>query len=221
MKSSTLTAIAALGIAAVCLPSAHANPTLVGYDVYNTPPSGFGGWSNYYNGTITPAGGGLYDYTGASSGTLNDGIDGSSVYNSQLFETSDNASIVGYLDSSYDLTDIDLFEFNNNNYIPGSLTGADVTIDGDTQYISASAPDGNNTQILDLTGSGLDLLSTTGFTLSGFTVDNQYGDYFTISEIDLNGAPSSGSAPDSASTCALLAAGLLGLAALRKRLVSA
>jgi hypothetical protein len=223
MKSTSLTALAALGLVAISVTVAHAAPILTGYDVYDTPGSGFGGWYNYYNGTITPDGS-LYDYTGYASGTLNDGIDGTGPNNTQLFETSDDATIYGVLNGSYDLTNITLFQFNNNNYIPGVITGADVTIDGDTQYITASAPDGQNTQVLNLVGSGLDLLSTDSFELSGVTVNTgaEFGDdYYSISEIELNGSPNSNSVPDSASSCALLAAGLLVLGCYRKRLVTA
>lgn len=224
MRFTRYTSLPFFCLAAVAVSVAHAGPVVTSYDITNAEYPGTGGWQWYYNGTVTPNGGLLNDTGG--SGTLNDGVLGTSPANTELFRSSDNAVITGYLNGNYDLFNIALYSFDGltypGNFIPGVITGADVTIGGNTVFINASAPDANDTQWLDLTGSGLDTIGTTQFTISNVTVNEplEYGnDWYGISEITVNNG-TNGSVPDAASSLLLLAAGFGGMLLARKRLAA-
>lgn len=211
MNNNLKATIAAIGFTAF----SSANAALVtSYDVYNTQLSGAGGWNHTYDGVITGN-----DYTGGS-GTMNDGVIGTSEQNTHLFYIADNSSIVVNLNESTTLTSLFLYGIENStNGIPGSITGFNVTVNGITEYfttdffgISSNSYDGPHESV-NFAGSILSGIVSDSFTLSGFTTDGVYSTYFAISEIEV----SSVSAVPVPAAAWLFGSGLLGLAGLARR----
>ncbi len=193
------------------------------YDVENTNLSGFGGWAHTYDGTIT-ADGATYDYTGGS-GTLNDGIVGTSVSNTHLFTVANASVITLYLGESGMIDTLSLYSFGpTSNGIPGNITGLDVTINGVTQYFATTGFGPSNAafpnngrdhshELVDLSGSLLAGLVTDTITLSGFTTENPYATYYSISEVVVDGA----TAVPEPSALVLMSLGMVGFGFARRK----
>src|SRR4051812_21231599 len=82
-------------LSAAILPASRADAepipvAIVRYDITNAIVSGSGGWAHVYTGTITPTSGPETNYPVANyrggGGTLNDGVIGTSVLDTQLFD---------------------------------------------------------------------------------------------------------------------------------------
>ena len=189
-----------IALSAALAASASAQ-TVTSYNIRDAAESGFGGWSHAYGGTITNTGSGTANgfafdranYSGGS-GTLNDGITGTGINDTQLLANSSDANprITLVLDGSYSIDDITMCSNTSGNSIPGTIRGCDVTINGVTESFATSEPTDND-EFIDLSGSSLDGLASTSVTLSNFTHDgsNSLDEMFSISEILVNGTPAS------------------------------
>lgn len=182
---------------------------ITSYDVVNANASGTGGWSHFYSGTISHAGGGLYDYTGGS-GTLNDGVTTGSEGNSQLFLLSSNTSIALHLAENTLVNSIEVFGGNFGNAIPGTLTGWSVTINGMKVAISSTNV-GSTNDLTSLIGTGLEFSSTNTVVLSDFR--GGWNGYFNATEIAVDG---NSNVPEPESL-ALVGLGLFAMAAVRRK----
>ena len=157
----------------------------ISYDITDTHTSGQGGWAHTYDGTITTITGNIANYSGGS-GTLNDGIIGTSEQTTQLFYTADtNPVITLFLDGFYSIDSLLIYGGNiTNNGLPGTLTGFDVTVNSITESFLTTAQgltgfSGLSDDFVDFTGSSLAGLVTDRIILSGF--DNPtYNALFTI-----------------------------------------
>jgi hypothetical protein len=205
--------------------------TISGYDIENASVSGTGGWGHTYNGTITPTSGSEVDYSGGS-GTLNDGVIGTSMGTDQLFNyPADYSPIITiYLDGFYFLNNLLISGGNmGDNFIPGVLIGLDVKINSiNESFVTASQGLANSVGIpvddfVNFSGSTLDGLRTNKIILSNFvsTYDPSYPNVFSIAEITIDGTIDgtidrtfSTSVPEP-STLAIFALGLMGLASRR------
>ena len=204
-----------------------ANASVIGvdsYDIENSRLSGSGGWAHTYNGTITPDGS-TYDYTGGS-GTLNDGLVGTGAQNTHLFYVADASAIKLNLAESGTIDTLSLFSFSTeSNGIPGNITGLDVTINGVTQYFTtigfgaANPASWNGSdhahELIDLGGSLLAGLVTDTITLSGFTTENPYASYYSISEVVVDGTAAA--AVPEPSTLVLMGMGMVGFGFSRRK----
>ncbi len=194
-----------------------AAPILVdSYDISNARVNGYGGWHHTYNGNIATTGS-LSQYTNGS-GTINDGLTGTSEQNTHLFATGDNSIVTLHLDSVSVIDSISLYSFLGGNGIPGNITGVNITIGGITEYITTTGFGGtqnshaNAHELLSLNGTTISTIMTDTITLSGFTTENPYAEYFSISEATVvAGIP----VPTPAAFL-LLIAGIIGLR-LRKK----
>ncbi len=214
--------IAALaGVAVLSASASAASVGVTSYDFYGAYASGFGGWSNTYSGAVTDLGNGAVNYTGGS-GTLNDGVVSSYINGNQLFPLADS-SIVLHLGSTVDVSSISLFGASGDiaNFIPGTITGVTVTIDGTSVVVPVTSfgptctygYNGRCDGELDLSGTGLSNLSTSSITLSDF--QGGWSGYANLTEVTVDGV----SAVPEPQNIALMLAGvaLVGLARRAKR----
>jgi hypothetical protein len=190
---------------------------ITGYDVDQTPRSGFGCWSHEYTGTITNTGrtisgsvncstdgNQIANYAGGG-GTLNDNQISTSTSGTHLFFTRNaddgqpiNPVITLYLGGTFVIEAIRLFGGDiQGNAIPGALTGATVEIGG-TSIALATIPFGTPNAIgvpvnglLDLRDTALAGISTNRIVLRNFTSAffGQPFDQFSITEISVDGSP--------------------------------
>jgi len=201
---------------------ADADPIpILGYDITNAPVSGTGSWAHTYTGTITPTS--VFDlnevlatYTGGG-GTLNDGVIGHSVTDTQLLDSRVDLVITLFLASPAALHAIDLFGGNiPANSLPGNLNGdVQVTVNGISTRVP-TLPFGH--QLADRTQPVNDRLLLTGTPLEGLLTDRivlsefHAQDRFSLTEISINGP---NPLPEPATL--MLVIGGLGAAAARKR----
>lgn len=183
----TLCATTVLGASVLLTATAQAEtaPKIIGYDIFNTTSSGFGGWLHYYEGgSITSSAGGLMDYKGGTTGTLSDGIFGVSTSETQLFSINNNTSITIYLDKSYLIDNVSLFSGPSHNRISGNITGADFET-------TSGGLDSLNSLTFSQVDKQFTLSNAPSFQseVSQFTISNirtglgEFSDYYSISEI--------------------------------------
>jgi hypothetical protein len=211
-----------LSVFAVLLFAANATGgpvTFTSYDILHTPPSGFGGWAHEYTGLITPDGVDYANYAGGS-GTLNDGVVGTSEVETHLFWGPVAPVITLHLPGAYTVNSILLYGGTMpGNLIPGVLTGMTVTMGG-TSVALTSTPlnpgcmSGPCDDLLTLTGTALAGVADNVIVLSN-ELGTYSGGYFSITEIALDGAAVS-AVPEPASV-ALAAGGFAVLAVLVRR----
>jgi hypothetical protein len=204
----------AIGILSACIASPAFAQTVVSYDIENAIPSGNGGWTNTYTGTITPLISGYDNYSGDGSGTLNDGDIPSNVSNNELLDN--NAVITANLDGSYTLSRIYILSDLTDNTIPGNIGSVEVTVRGNTASYGLT-----NYGPIGITGVGIDqYITLSGLQAStpttSFTLSNIGGGGFVaIGELEVSGTLSTVPEP---STWALMLVGFggLGLLGVRK-----
>ena len=220
-------------LAALALPLASpAIPlTIIGYDVTGTPTAGFGGWSHSYTGTITPDGDTVLGSPTASysggTGTLADSVIGTDESNTQLFYRITDAgampTITLYFSGLAFIDSIDIFggPFDHNS-IPGGIASVDVNTGVlVSQAISEFGPAATNGHLanarVNLAGSGAENVATSSLTLSNFGLNGAFGDYFSITEITVDGELTR-RVPEPA-TLGLCGLAMLGVGAARRRRV--
>jgi len=216
---TTLTlAIVGLVLTAALAPSttlSAAPVSIIGYDVAQTPRSGFGCWFHDYSGTIantgrtvsgsvvcTADGDQIANYSGGS-GTLNDGVISSSTSGTHLFTTrnADDGQpitpvITLYLGGTFVINTIRFFGGDiEYNALPGALNGVTVEIGGNSIAL-ATTPFGTPNAIgvptddlVDLTNTSLGAIPTDRIVLRNFTAEF-FGfpfDQFSITEITVDG----------------------------------
>jgi hypothetical protein len=154
-----------------------AQVSIIGYDIAQTARSGFGCWFHNYSGTITntdrtvsgsvvcSAGGNqIANYSGGSSGTLNDGVISTSAH---LFTTRNDDDgqpispvITLHLGGTFVINTISLFGGDSGNAIPGALNGVTVEI-GENSIALATTPFGTPNAIGVPVNDLIDLANTT------------------------------------------------------------
>lgn len=198
---------AAVGIGAQADPIA-----ITGYDITDAVTSGHGLWAHTYTGTITNGAsfnhngyaGTKATYSGFGSGTMNDGIIGSTVDTSQLFVTpaaSDGTPIrpviTFALESTGTLNTIEIYGGDNTgNVIPGQITSVRVKLVGPggmAEQVFTTEPFGINN------GGGVpvnDRITIAGSSLAGFAASQivlsdfqgTFANWFSIAEVRVDGA---------------------------------
>jgi len=209
--ATCVTAVVTLGTAASAAPV-----PIIGYDVAQTPRSGFGCWFHDYDGTVTNTGrtvsgsvvcsadGGLIANYSGGGGTLDDGAISTSTIGTHLFTTRNaddgrpiSPVITLHLGGTYFVNAINVFGGDlGGNFIPGALDGMTVEINGSTIAL-ATTPFGELNAIgvaandqVDLTHTALAVVATNQIVLRNFTA-SFFGfpfDQFSISEITVDGS---------------------------------
>ncbi len=173
---------------------AETTPNIIGYDIFNTTPSGFGGWVHDYTERASNANGGLVNYEGGT-GTLADGIFGISTSSTQLFSINNNTSITVFLDDYYLLESISLFGGATNNQISGNIAIASFSTELESASltslsfgeVSTASQAVNDRFILSNTSAFKDQ-RVNQFTISniGTTGLGHFSDYYSITEIQVS-----------------------------------
>ncbi|MBS1830586.1 MAG: PEP-CTERM sorting domain-containing protein [Acidobacteria bacterium] len=223
-----------LVLAFASLPLMAAPVTIVSYDITDAALSGHGGpWAHTYSGTITPGAsftnsgfsGTIATYSGGS-GTLNDGVLGG-IAASQLFVQGSpttgptiNPVLTLHLSGSFVINSISIFGGEHQNAIPGCFTGVTVGIGSSSSAIATtafgtSAGSCFRNDLALITGSALDGIATSTITLSQFT-GPLYFNWFSITEIQIDGTPADGAIPEPSQT-ALIGFGLSAMTLLLRR----
>lgn len=211
--------------ASVLLASSVQGQVITGYNITNARPSGYGNWFHTYTGTIAPNGGGLYDYSGGS-GTLNDGSYGANNIDSQLFTLGDNSVLTLFFDNTYNLTNLTLFgSYGDNNYIPGTLTGATFGFGGASAAItstpfSVGPPcfSGPCDDAFSFAGTPLFGQSGNWITISDFQGGSS--GYYSISEINAQGTLATTTTTPEPGSMVLLFSGLAAVFGVARRKLS-
>lgn len=195
---------------------ANAAPvTITRYNIEQTPGSGWGCWSHTYTGKIgdtgrtvggtacTPEGNRIFIYL-AGSGTLNDGLFGSTSSATHLFTTTNaddgqpiSPVITLHLAGTFLINHIDLFGGDPSNSIPGALDGLTIEIDGSSLTLATTAFGSPNSievpvnDRVDLTGTPLANIPTNQIVLKDFKSSflKSPFDQFSITEITVDGTP--------------------------------
>lgn len=169
--------------------------SITSYNILNARTSGYGGWGHTYNGTITSLGGTLANYSGGG-GTLNNGTIETNASTTQLFDTTVSPSITLFLSQSVRVDQIELYNYNDGNGIPGCLTSFTVTINGvsvnysTVGFGSVNGANGGVNERVTL-NSSQNTLTTSQITLSSFVSASSYPTYFSTNEIVVNGTTAS------------------------------
>jgi hypothetical protein len=193
--------LSAVVLAGLVLPAAAQAASIASYTLTNVPASGFGNWT--------------YD-----SNTLNDGIIPTSENDNLLLALNSAPSINFVLDGTYNISEISILSAFQNNFIPGNLVSALVTIGANSAQVAATGFGPACTAFLCndklvLPGS-LSSLATNSFTLSNFVAQGSFSGFTALGEVVVvgNGADV---VPEPASWAMLIAGfGLVG-AAMRRR----
>jgi hypothetical protein len=207
--------LVAVALMLVAASPALANPVAItGYDLELTPPSGYGGWSHTYTGTVTDSGRLLGPANGCSpttpncqlvneragAGTINDGAFSTVVEDQLLIAGTDaqgvpfSPTVTLHLAQRAKVQQIRIFGGGSPfNAIPGALEAATVTIGTSSAALSTIqagdvGPLGFAADdILDLRGTGLDTGSTSDVVLSDMTALALLSGQFSITEITVEG----------------------------------
>ena len=206
-------------LALVALPmSGFAVPvTIVGYDVLNTPTSGFGQWQHTYTGVITPTNQVFANYSGGT-GTMANGVIETTHQTTHLFIVDSAPVITLYLDGFYSLNSLSIFGGDiPYNGAPGALKSLTATFSGTSSSLVGSAFGfvglrGPANDLFTFAGTSLQGLVTDRVVLSGFQTSGLA--FASIAEITLDGSATSVPEPG---TLALFGLGLVGLGFARRR----
>ncbi len=197
--------------------------TVESYDITNTNLSTYGHWQHTYDGTMT-LDGASYDYTNGS-GTLNDGVIGTTVVNTHLFNSNLNSVITLFFSETVTLSNFNLYSFaHGDNRIPGNISDIKIHYNNalysltSTGFGGPSTGNANSHEAFDVSGSVLDglALDQLTFSINTTTLSSSSGNY-SISEVEVFGEASGQgnvSVPEP-STLAIFALGMIGLASRR------
>lgn len=218
-KSRLMGIVCALGIAFTSSVSIASPVTITGYDIYDTNTACCG-WDWTYTGSIdaTSTGGSYFDYTGGT-GTLADGVIGTSVSNTMLFTPETSLQrVVLHLDDYYSINTIEIYGGTFNNVHPGHFDEVDVTVNGNTHDFLTEGfglTYGRGYSVnnrITISGSALDGLVTNEIVLDNWKYDSDDTISFAITEIFIDGQV----VPIPAAVW-LFGSGLLGLLGIARR----
>jgi hypothetical protein len=202
-----------VGLLAVSVfaPAFAAPVAITSYSIGDAVMSGYGGWQHAFTGTITPIrnftngiGGppGVVANYDNGSGTLNDGIVGTSPLTTELFVSGDNVDGGGPIKPVITLTlakqamvrtiKISGGDFDFNLF-PGQITGVTAVINGQSVAVNTTSSGLVNflgigvDDIVDLTNTPLSSLSTDTVVLKDFIFNPITFNQFSITELTVDG----------------------------------